>query len=105
MVEPSSSLPPVTAQSRYAAVSIANGPRMFAWAVSVIAIVAGIVLAFMNRNGLSTAAVFAVGLLFGIVAVSGMMPASIKVGDVEVMLQQAKEEGKPKEKPRALSRR
>jgi len=93
MVQPSSGNPPATSRAKYAAVTIAGGPRSFAWAVSVIAIVVGVVLAFMNRNGISTAAVVAVGLLFGVVAVSGMMPASIKVGDVEIMLQRAKEEG------------
>lgn len=46
-----------------------------------------------NANGVVTASAFAVGFLFAIFALAGVVPASIKIGDVEVKLQQARENG------------
>jgi hypothetical protein len=44
-----------------------------------------------NANGVVTAAAFAVGFLFATFALAGVVPANIKIGDVEVKLQQARE--------------
>lgn len=46
-----------------------------------------------NANGVVTAAAFAIGFLFATFALAGVVPANIKVGDVEVKLQQARENG------------
>ncbi|MBV9141702.1 MAG: hypothetical protein JO115_12420 [Pseudonocardiales bacterium] len=46
-----------------------------------------------NANGVVTAAAFAVGFLFATFALAGAVPTSIKIGDVEVKLQQARENG------------
>src|SRR5205823_12418116 len=46
-----------------------------------------------NANGVVTAAAFAIGFLFATFALAGVVPANIKVGDVEVKLQQAREHG------------
>jgi hypothetical protein len=46
-----------------------------------------------NANGVVTAAAFAVGFLFATFALAGVVPANIKIGDVEVKLQQARENG------------
>lgn len=46
-----------------------------------------------DANGVVTAAAFAVGFLFATFALAGVVPATIKIGDVEVKLQQAQESG------------
>lgn len=46
-----------------------------------------------NANGVVTAAAFAIGFLFATFALAGVVPATIKIGDVEVKLQQARESG------------
>jgi hypothetical protein len=46
-----------------------------------------------NANGVVTAAAFAIGFLFATFALAGVVPANIKIGDVEVKLQQARENG------------
>jgi hypothetical protein len=46
-----------------------------------------------NANGVVTAAAFAVGFLFATFALAGVVPANIKIGDVEVKLQQEREKG------------
>lgn len=46
-----------------------------------------------DANGVVTAAAFAVGFLFATFALAGVVPATVKVGDVEVKLQQARENG------------
>lgn len=45
-----------------------------------------------DTNGVVTAAAFAVGFLFATL-LAGVVPATIKIGDVEVKLQQARESG------------
>ena len=81
------------------------GRRMAAeleWYWRVVAAVVGVVTlayAFLlgwheTAEGVATAAAFAVALFTLIFALAGVVPASVKVGDVEVKLQQAKEEGK-----------
>lgn len=47
-----------------------------------------------EAEGVATAAAFAVALLALIFALAGVVPASIRVGDVEFKIQQAKDEGK-----------
>jgi hypothetical protein len=47
-----------------------------------------------EANGVATAAAFAVGFLFATFALSGVVPSTIKVGDVEVQLDRARESGK-----------
>jgi hypothetical protein len=47
-----------------------------------------------NTDGVVTAAAFAVGFLFATFALAGVVPASIKIGDVELELQQAGDEGR-----------
>lgn len=80
-------------QAKYAAVDIGGASRVFAWIATSAALLVGFYLAIRNFNGLGTASVFAVALLFGVVALSGTLPATVKVGDVEVLLQRAKQEG------------
>jgi hypothetical protein len=46
-----------------------------------------------EANGVATAAAFAVGSLFAIIALAGVVPSNIKVGDVEVKLDEARESG------------
>jgi hypothetical protein len=46
-----------------------------------------------DANGVVVAAAFAVGFLFATFALAGVVPANIKVGDVEVKLQQARDSG------------
>jgi hypothetical protein len=46
-----------------------------------------------HANGVATAAAFAVGFLFATFALSGVVPSNIKVGDVEIKLDQARESG------------
>ncbi len=41
-----------------------------------------------DANGVVTAAAFAVGFLFATFALAGVVPASIKIGDVELKMQQ-----------------
>jgi len=41
-----------------------------------------------DANGVVTAAAFAVGFLFATFALTGVVPASIKIGDVELKMQQ-----------------
>jgi hypothetical protein len=47
----------------------------------------------VDANGVATASAFAVGFLFATFALAGVVPANIKVGDVEVRMQQAREDG------------
>jgi hypothetical protein len=62
---------------------------------AVIALVYGGILGWReNSDGIATAAAFAVGLLFAILALTGILPASIEVGDVELKLEQARQQGK-----------
>jgi hypothetical protein len=53
----------------------------------------GSYLAYKNYNGVGTAAVFAVALILLIVGFGGVLPTNVKVGDVEVAIQQARQEG------------
>ncbi|MGH3997365.1 MAG: hypothetical protein ACRDTJ_07875 [Pseudonocardiaceae bacterium] len=46
-----------------------------------------------DSNGVVTAAAFAVGFLFATFALAGVVPATIKIGDVKVKLQQARDSG------------
>jgi hypothetical protein len=46
-----------------------------------------------HASGVATAAAFAVGFLFATFALSGTVPANIKVGDVEIKLDQARADG------------
>src|SRR5918998_2173880 len=45
-----------------------------------------------DANGVVTAAAFAVGFLFATFALSGVVPASIKIGDVELKMQQERKD-------------
>src|SRR5918998_2029616 len=45
-----------------------------------------------EANGVVTAAAFAVGFLFATFALAGVVPASIKVGDVELKMQQERKD-------------
>jgi hypothetical protein len=95
MSQPVSGAPaPAPTQTRYAAVEIGMPSRIFAWVATSIALLVGFYLAIRNFNGVGTAAVFAVAFLFGVVALSGTLPAAVKVGDVEVMLRDAKQQGR-----------
>jgi hypothetical protein len=47
----------------------------------------------INANGVVTAAAFAIGFLFATFALAGVVPANITIGDVEVKLQQARDNG------------
>jgi hypothetical protein len=85
---------PTAPQAKLAAVEIGRAARVYAWAATTVALLVGFYLAMRNFNGVGTASVFAVAFLFGIVALGGILPAAVKVGDVEVMLQNAKQEGR-----------
>jgi hypothetical protein len=84
---------PDSPQTRLAT-QIGKRSRAYAWVATTVALLIGFYLAIRNYNGVGTAAVFAVAFLFGIVAFGGILPTALKVGDVEVMLQNAKQEGK-----------
>src|SRR5262249_39918468 len=84
---------PDSPQTRLAT-QIGKRSRAYAWVATTVALLIGFYLAIRNYNGIGTAAVFAVAFLFGIVAFAGILPTALKVGDVEVMLQNAKQEGK-----------
>lgn len=56
-----------------------------------------------NANGVVVAAAFAVGFLFAVFALAGVVPSHIKVGDVEVQLQQAWESGAGKGRVEGLT--
>lgn len=45
-----------------------------------------------DANGVVTAAAFTVGFLFATFALAGVVPASIKIGDVELKMQQERED-------------
>ncbi|MCA1672140.1 MAG: hypothetical protein LC799_08045 [Actinobacteria bacterium] len=45
-----------------------------------------------DANGVVTAAAFAVGFLFATFALAGVVPASIKIGDVELKMQQERKD-------------
>jgi hypothetical protein len=45
-----------------------------------------------DTNGVVTAAAFAVGFLFATFALAGVVPASIKIGDVELKMQQERKD-------------
>jgi hypothetical protein len=55
-----------------------------------------------NANGVVTAAAFAVGFLFATFTLADVVPAKIKVGDVEVKLQQARQRGAEEGRIRGL---
>jgi hypothetical protein len=63
--------------------------------VGVATLIYACVLAWHeDAEGVATAAAFAVAFFALIFALAGVVPASVKIGDVEVKIQQAKEEGK-----------
>jgi hypothetical protein len=69
--------------------------RVLAGLVGIVALAFGAVLAWREESeGIAVASVFAVGLVTLIFALAGVVPANIKVGDVEVQLLQATAEGK-----------
>jgi hypothetical protein len=91
MTDPSSLLSPT---ARVAA-KMEDWQRGLAALGAVVALLyAGVLGLRENSDGIATAAAFAVGLLFALVALTGVVPASIKVGDVELKLEQAKQQGK-----------
>ena len=71
------------------AIEVKGVSRILAWMVMFGALGFGGWLAYRNYSGVATAAIFAVAIIFAIVAISGSLPASIKVGDVSIALQQA----------------
>ncbi|TCN43308.1 hypothetical protein EV644_10253 [Kribbella orskensis] len=69
--------------------------RIAAGAIGVLVLGYGGVLAWREQSdGIAVASAFAVGLVTLIFALAGVVPASVKVGDVQVQLQQAKADGK-----------
>lgn len=56
-----------------------------------------------DANGVATAAAFAVGFLFATFALAGVVPANVKIGDVEVKLQQARDSGTQKGRVEGLT--
>lgn len=75
------------------AIQVKGVSRILAWIVMFGALGFGGWLAYSNHSGVATAAIFAVAIIFAIVAIGGTLPASIKVGDVSVALQQARDDG------------
>jgi hypothetical protein len=69
--------------------------RISAGVVGVLVLSYGGILAWREQSdGIAVASAFAVGLVALIFALAGVVPASVKVGDVQIQLQQAKAEGK-----------
>jgi hypothetical protein len=69
--------------------------RALACIVGILSLAYGAVLAWReDADGIAVAAAFAVGLANLIFALAGVVPSSVKVGDVEFQLQRAKAEGK-----------
>ncbi len=70
---------------------------MVRWTLAVVSALALIYGFWFGRskdaNGVSVAAALAVGVLLLIVAIGGQLPSSLKVGDVEVKLDQARADG------------
>lgn len=81
--------------SRRVAAEVNGELRWFAGVIGVGAIAYGAVLAWRDGgDGVAIASVFAVGLIALIFAMAGVVPASVKVGDLEMKLSQAEERGK-----------
>jgi hypothetical protein len=69
--------------------------RFAAGVVGVGTLIYACVLAWHDgAEGVATAAAFAVAFFALIFGLAGVVPASVKVGDVEVKIQQAKQEGR-----------
>ncbi len=67
--------------------------RSAAAVAAVSALVYAAVLGWRtDANGVVTAAAFAVGFLFATFALAGVVPASIKIGDVELKMQQERKD-------------
>lgn len=88
------STPPASLPGARVAVQLRWTLRAAAAAGAVSALGYAFVLGWRtDANGVVTAAAFAVGFLFATFALAGVVPANIKIGDVEVKLQQARENG------------
>lgn len=74
-------------------VQLAPWQKITALVLMVATLGLGTYLALKNDNGVGTAAVFAMSLILLIIGFGGVLPTSLKVGDVEVAMQQAQQEG------------
>jgi uncharacterized membrane protein len=69
--------------------------RVVAAVVAGLSLVYGGILAWRaNTNGVAVAAHFGVGIISFVFALAGVVPASVKLGDLEVKLQQAQEQAR-----------
>lgn len=75
------------------AVKLDPWQKLVALILMVLALGFGAYLAYKNYNGVGTAAVFAVALIMLIAGFGGVLPTSLKVGDVEVAIDQARRQG------------
>ncbi|MGZ6662408.1 MAG: hypothetical protein ACXVHL_34345 [Solirubrobacteraceae bacterium] len=75
------------------AIEVKGVSRILAWIIMFGTLGFGGWIAYKNYSGVGTAAIFAVAIIFAIVAIGGTLPASIKVGDVSIALQQAHDDG------------
>lgn len=88
------STPPASASRERVAVPLQGYLRVAATLGALSALGYAAVLGWRpEANGVVTASAFAVGFLFATFALAGVVPANIKIGDVEVKLQQARERG------------
>lgn len=88
------SIPRGSLPGNHVAVQLQSSLRALSALGAVSALVYAALLGWRtNANGVVTAAAFAIGFLFATFALAGVVPANIKIGDVEVKLQQARESG------------
>ncbi len=77
------------------AVRLQTGYRVAAAVAAVASLGDAFVLGWRDSaDGTAVAAAFVTGFLFASFALAGVVPSSIKVGDVELSLQQAKDAGR-----------
>jgi hypothetical protein len=79
--------------ARAVAVKLDPWQRVVALILMALTLGFGAYLAYRNNNGVGTAAVFAVALIMLIAGFGGVLPTSLKVGDVEVAIDEARMQG------------
>lgn len=75
---------------RHSAVELNKSARITTALISFSSIVAGAVAVFTTDNQAGTAVLFAGGVFGGIIALGGRLPTSIKIGDNEIKMAQAR---------------
>ncbi|WP_125734530.1 hypothetical protein [Amycolatopsis sp. WAC 04197] len=86
---PQEDSPTEEAEQLQAAVELSRKAQGAAWVLAVAGILAGGAGVFLTENQVGTAVLFAGGAFFGIIALGGRLPSSIKIGDNEMKMAQA----------------